>query len=70
MYGSEIWSLKMEDIRRIEAYEMWIWRRMEKVSWVKQKTNEEVLIMVEEKRELLDRITKPKKGWMDCTHRW
>lgn len=57
LYGSETWSLKMEDIRRIEAFEMWIWRRMEKVSWVERKTNEEVLIMVEEKRELLDRIT-------------
>jgi len=56
LYGSETWSLKMED-RRIEAFEMWIWRRMEKVSWVERKTNEEVLIMVEEKRELLDRIT-------------
>ena len=31
-YGSETWSLKAEDIRRIEAFEMWVWRRMEKVS--------------------------------------
>jgi len=52
LYGSETWSLKMEDIRRIEAFEMWIWRRMKKVSWVERKTNEEVLIMVDEKREL------------------
>jgi len=65
LYGSETWSLKMED-RRIEAFEMWIWRRMEKVSWVERKTNEEVLIMVEEKRELLDRITNTKE--MDWTH--
>ena len=64
LYGSETWSLKMEDIKRIEAFEMWIWRRMEKVSWVERKTNEEVLIMVEEKRELLDRITNTKKRWI------
>jgi len=37
---------------------------MEKVSWVERKTNEEVLIMVEEKRELLDRITNTKKRWI------
>ena len=34
---------------------------MEKVDWVERKTNEEVLIMVEEKRELLDRIMNTKK---------
>ena len=64
MYGSEIWSIKTEDIRRIEAFEMWIWRRMEKVSWVEQKTNEDVLIMVDEKRELLNRIIETKKRWI------
>ena len=37
---------------------------MEKVSWVERKTNEDVLIMVAEKRELLDRITKTKKRWI------
>ena len=54
----------MEDITRIEAFKMWIWRRMEKLSWVERKTNEEVLIMVEEKRELLDRIAKTTKRWI------
>ena len=63
-YGSETWSLNTEDIRRIEAFKMWVWRRMEKVSWVERKTNEDVLIMVDEKRELLDRITKTKKRWI------
>ena len=64
LYGSETWSLKTEDIRRIEAFEMWIWRRMEKVSWVERKTNDDVLIMVKEKRELLNRVTKTKKRWI------
>ena len=57
--------VKTEDIRRIEAFEMWIWRRMEKVSWVERKTNEDVLIMVDEKRELLNRITKTKRDGLD-----
>ena len=64
MYGLETWSIKTEDIRRIEAFEMWVWRRMEKVSWVEWKTNEDVLIMADEKRELLERITKTKKRWI------
>ena len=51
----------MEDIQRIEALEVWVERRMEKVSWVDRKTNEEILIMVNEKRELLNRITRTKE---------
>ena len=43
---------------------MWTWIRMEKISWVERKTNEEVLIMVEEKRELMDRIMNTKKRWI------
>jgi len=31
------------DRSRPEAFEMWIWRRMEKISWKDKKTNEEIL---------------------------
>src|SRR6218665_2258849 len=40
-----------KDIRRLEAFEMWVWRRMEKVSWRDMKTNEEVLQLVQEKKK-------------------
>ena len=33
LYWSETWTIRKEDMRRLEAFEMWIWRRMEKVSW-------------------------------------
>ena len=49
LYGSETWSIKTEYARRIEAFELWIWRRMEKVVWVERKTNADVLIMADEK---------------------
>ena len=39
-------------IRRLEAFEMWVWRRMEKVSWRDMKTNEEVLKLEQEKGAL------------------
>ena len=32
LYGAETWTLRKEDVRRLNAFEMWIWRRMEKVS--------------------------------------
>ena len=32
LYGSETWTLRKEDIKRIQAFEMWIWRKIEKNS--------------------------------------
>ena len=34
LYSSETWTLRKEDITKLEALEMWIWRRMEKISYV------------------------------------
>ena len=50
LYGSETWTMRKEDIRRLEAFEMWVWRRMERVSWREHKTNEEILKMVGKER--------------------
>src|ERR1051325_7836440 len=33
LYGCETWTLRKEEIDRLNAFEMWIWRRMERVSW-------------------------------------
>ena len=33
-------------IQRIEAFEMWVWKRVEKVNWTERKTNEEILTMM------------------------
>ena len=30
LYGSQTWTMRKEDIRKLEAFEMWTWRRMEK----------------------------------------
>ena len=42
------------DRRRLEAFEMWTWRRMEKISWLDKVTNEEVLRRVNEDRQILN----------------
>jgi len=52
------------DIKRIEAFEMWIWRRMLKVSWMKHKKNDEVLKTVEKRRELIDALRNGQKRWL------
>jgi len=33
LYAAETWTYKKEDIQRLEAFEMWVWRKMEKTSW-------------------------------------
>ena len=49
LYKAETWSMRKGDVKRIEAFEMWIRRRMERISWAEHRTNEEVLGKVEEK---------------------
>ena len=47
LYAAETWTYKKEDIRRLEAFEMWVWRKLKMISWRDMKTNEEVLQMVQ-----------------------
>src|SRR6218665_3676057 len=49
LYGADTCPMRKEDVKRIDAFEMWIWRRMEIISWAEHRTNEEVLKKVEEK---------------------
>ena len=37
-----VWTLRATDQKRLESFEMWCWRRMEKVSWTDHVRNEEV----------------------------
>lgn len=64
LFGCETWTLRKEEIRRLNALEMWMWRRMEKISWTERKTNEEVLHIIKEKKCLVDMIVKRKKNWI------
>jgi len=52
LYGCEIWTLAKEERRRIEAFEIWCYRRMAKIRWTDRITNEEVLERVSEKRSI------------------
>ena len=69
LYGSETWTMRKEDITRIEAFEMWIWRRMERISWMEHITNEEVLRRVGEKRALIRTIRERQRRWIGHTLR-
>ena len=64
MYACETWTLRQEEIDRLNALEMWIWRRMERVSWSEKKTNEQVLREVREDRSFLKKVVKRKNNWI------
>ena len=33
MYGAESWTLRRNEQKQLEAFEIWVWRRMERVKW-------------------------------------
>jgi predicted esterase YcpF (UPF0227 family) len=43
LYGSKTWTLRKEDIKRLEAFEKWILQRKERISWMEHRTNDEIL---------------------------
>ena len=62
--GAETWTLRAVDQKHLESFEIWCWRRMEKISWTDHVRNEEVLPRVKEERNILHEIRKRKANWI------
>ena len=43
MYGCESWTIKKAEHRRIDAFELWCWRRLLKVPWTARRSNQSIL---------------------------
>ena len=43
MYGYESWSVKKAEHRRIDAFELWCWRRLLRVPWTSRRSNQSIL---------------------------
>ena len=43
MYGCENWAIKKAEHRRIDAFELWSWRRLLRVPWTARRSNELIL---------------------------
>ena len=43
MYGCESWTIKKAERRRIDAFELWCWRRLLKVPWTARRSNKSIL---------------------------
>jgi hypothetical protein len=58
LYGSEAWTITAAEQKRLEAMETWCYRRMLKIKWTERITNEEVLRIVGEKRNIMITVRK------------
>ena len=43
MYGCESWTIKKAEHRRINAFELWCWRRLLRVPWTARRSNQSIL---------------------------
>ena len=43
MYGCESWAIKKAERQRIDAFELWCWRRLLRVPWTARRSNESIL---------------------------
>ena len=43
MYGCESWSIRKAECRRIDAFELWCWRRLLRVPWTARRYNQSIL---------------------------
>ena len=59
------WNLDALGSRsEMESFEMWCWRRMEKISWTDHVRNDEVLLRVIERENIVHEIRKQKANWI------
>ena len=43
MYGCESWTVKKAECRRIDAFELWCWRKLLRVPWTSRRSNQSIL---------------------------
>ena len=43
MYGCESWAIKKAEHRRVDAFELWCWRRLLRVPWTARRSNQSIL---------------------------
>jgi hypothetical protein len=61
--GVGTWTIRAVDQKHLESFEMWCWRRIEKISWTDLVKNE-VLHTVKEQRNIVHELSKRKAYWI------
>ena len=60
MYGYESWTIKKAEHRRIDAFELWCWRRLLRVTWTAWKSHQSILKEISPKYSLEELMLKLK----------
>ena len=60
MYGCESWTVKKAECRRIDAFELWCWRRLLRVPWTARRSNQSILKEINPGISLEGMMLKPK----------
>ena len=65
MYGCESWTVKKAEHRRIDAFELWCWRRLLRVPWIERRSNQSILKEISPGCSLEGLILKLKLQYFD-----
>ena len=60
MYGCESWTIKKTECRRVDAFELWCWRRLLRVPWTARRSNQSILKEISPEYSLLGLMLKLK----------
>ena len=64
MYGCESRTVKKAERRRIEAFELWCWRRLLRVPWTASRSNQSILKEISPECSLVGLMLKPKLQYL------
>ena len=65
MYGCESWTVKKAERRRIDAFELWCWRRLLRVPWTGRRSNQSILKEISAEYSLEGLMLKQKLQYFD-----
>ena len=65
MYGCESWTIKKAERRRIDAFELWCWRRLLRAPWAASRSNQSILKEISPECSLLGLMLKLKLQYFD-----
>ena len=66
MYGCESWTVKKAECQRIDAFELWCWRRLLRVPWTARRSNQSIPREISPKYSLEGLMLKLKPQYFDC----
>ena len=66
MYGYESWTIKKAECQRIDAFELWCWRRLLRVPWTARRSNQPILREISSENSLEGLMLKLKLQYFGC----